>query len=364
MAGGILPQAMTWRGHLYRAGTLAASIAAISLLRYATGPSSTLLHELSLRLYYIPILVAAYWYGIFGGVIVATISSIAYVNRASELVSTFDRARLAEVAVFHLMGVIVGLLASAQRKANSQLRDSYEEIRRIDRLRTLGEVAAGLAHELRHPLASIAGALEIIESRAHHDTPEGEFSRLAMSEVRRLEQLVWEFLRYARPHAPELRMASIHDVIVQAVTLLRVEAERAGVELTLDSRLIDVRARIDPLQIEQVLLNVALNAIQASPRGAHVWIREQRAGDAVSIDVEDQGPGISTEHVARVFEPFFTTREKGTGLGLAIAQRITLSHGGRLDVLHTSSAGTCVRILLPVEGPTATETAATAVEAL
>ncbi len=336
-----------WR----RAAILLAMIAAISLLRYATGPSPTLVHELSLRLYYIPILVAAYWYGVAGGVLVALLSSVAYVNRASELVSTFDRGRLAEVAVFHLMGITVGLLSTAQRRANSKLRDSYEEIRRIDRLRTLGEVAAGLAHELRHPLASISGSLEIIESRARQDSPEAEFSRLAMSEVRRLEQLVWEFLRYARPHAPELRVTSVHDIVVQVVTLLRVEAERSSVELRLEASSPPVQACIDPLQIEQVLLNIALNAIQASPPGARVAIREYRTGDDVFIDVYDDGPGIPQEHRARVFEPFFTTREKGTGLGLAIAHRIALSHGGRLEIVDLDSNGTCMRVILPVAGP-------------
>jgi signal transduction histidine kinase len=341
---------MTSRGRVQRAGSLIASIAAISLLRYATGPSSTLLHELSLRLYYIPILVAAYWYGVLGGIVVAAVSSIAYINRASELVSTFDRARLAEISVFYLVAIAVGLLASAQRRANSKLRDSYEEIRRIDRLRTLGEVAAGLAHELRHPLASIGGALEIIESRARQDSPEAEFSRLAMSEVRRLELLVWEFLRYARPHQPDLRVTSVDDVTVQAVTLLRVEAERAGVELTLDS-CGETQARIDPLQIEQVLLNITLNAIQASARGARVTMRVRQTSNDVYVEVEDQGVGISSEHLSRVFEPFFTTREKGTGLGLAIAHRIVLSHGGRVDVVHTSTTGTCMRIMLPKDGP-------------
>ena len=339
-----------WSG---RTASLVASIAAISLLRYLTGPSPTLLHELSLRLYYIPILVGAYWYGVTGGLVIAAISSVAYVNRASELVATFDRGRLAEVAVFHLVAIAVGLLANAQRRANVKLRDSYEEIRRIDRLRTLGEVAAGLAHELRHPLASIGGALEIIEARAHAESPEAEFSRLAMSEVRRLDQLVWEFLRYARPHAPELRVTSVHDIIMQTVRLLSMEAERAHVELAVEADASELSARIDPLQIEQVLLNVVLNAVQASPDSSRVRIVESVAGPDVCVDVIDQGPGISPSHLLRVFEPFFTTRDKGTGLGLAIAQRIVLSHGGSLDIADTSASGTRIRILLPTAGPAA-----------
>ena len=201
------PRVTSWR-----VAGLAASIAVVSILRYSTGPASNLPHELSLRLYYIPILVSAYWYGVTGGLIVAAVSSIAYVNRVFGVAPTLDPARLAEVVVFHLFGVAVGLLASAQRRvmdqyrtaattlqeANTRLRESHEQIRRIDRLKTLGEVAAGLAHEIRHPLASISGALEIIEARSLEGSPEGEFSRLAMAEVQRLDRLVWEFLRYAQ----------------------------------------------------------------------------------------------------------------------------------------------------------------------
>ena len=349
----------------WRAAGLAASIVAISVLRYATGPSAGVLHELSLRLYYIPILISAYWYGVVGGLIVAAISSIAYVNRVSEIIPTFDPARFAEVLVFYLIGLSVGLLASAQRRvaaryrraaatleaANAQLRDSHEQIRRIDRLRTLGEVATGLAHEIRHPLASICGAIEIIEARSRPNSPEAEFSRLAMAEVQRLDQLVWEFLRYARPHDPELRSMPVTEIVAQAVTLLRVEAERGHVALDVQSAVSAPEVAIDPLQMEQVLLNVILNAIQATPQGGRVLVREELDGHEVRVDVIDEGPGIAAEHLPNIFSPFFTTREKGTGLGLAIAQRIVTSHDGRLEVVRTSTRGTCFRISLPVTGP-------------
>lgn len=349
----------------WRAAGLAASIVAISALRYATGPSASLLHELSLRLYYIPILISAYWYGVAGGLLLAVVSSIAYVNRVSEIVPTFDPARFAEVLVFYMIGLSVGLLASAQRRvaaryrsaaatleaANVQLRDSHEQIRRIDRLRTLGEVATGLAHEIRHPLASICGAIEIIEARSRPNSPEAEFSRLAMAEVQRLDRLVWEFLRYARPHDPELRSMPVTEVVAQAVTLLRVEAERAHVALDVQSAVAAPDVAIDPLQIEQVLLNVILNAVQATPPGGRVLVREQLDGDEVRVEVIDEGPGIAAEHLSNIFSPFFTTREKGTGLGLAIAQRIVTSHDGRLEVVQTSARGTCFRISLPVTGP-------------
>jgi two-component system, NtrC family, sensor histidine kinase HydH len=354
------PQRIAWR-----VAALAASIVGVSVLRYATGPSPGLLHELSLRLYYIPILIGAYWYGVRGGLIVACVSSVAYVNHVSGLARTPDSGRLAEVVVFLLIGVSVGMLANAQRRVtqryqvaaatlestNAQLRASHEEILRMDRLTTLGEVAMGLAHEIRHPLASIGGAIEIIEARARADSPEAEFSRLAMAEVRRLDRLVWEFLRYARPHAPELRPTPLHDVVAQSIALLRVEAERAHVTLDVDATAKGVEVSIDPLQIEQVLLNVILNAIQATPPGGRVVVRQTLDDRDVSVEVIDEGSGIAADHLSSIFRPFFTTRDTGTGLGLAIAHRIVLSHAGRLEVAQTSARGTCFRISFPVGAP-------------
>ena len=227
-----------------------------------------------------------------------------------------------------------------------------EQLQRADRLKTLGEVAAGLAHEIRHPLASIRGALEIIDERSRPDSPEAEFSRLAMGEVQRLDNLVWEFLRYARPHEPDLRPTSLHDVVERVVALLRIEAERAGVMLDVDRPAPMPDAWIDALQIEQVLLNVVLNAVQASPPGSCVRVRERLDQPDVLIDVIDEGPGIPVEHLGQVFSPFFTTREKGTGLGLAVAHRIVMAHNGHIDFTQASQRGTCVRIRLPIGAST------------
>jgi two-component system, NtrC family, sensor histidine kinase HydH len=354
---------MASRVVVVRMAALVASIPAIAFLRYTTGSSQSLLHELSLRLYYAPILAGAYWYGATGGLFVALASSVAYVHHMLGVTTTFDASRYAEVVVFSVIGASVGMLASAQRSvtaryqrtaatlesANRELRESHEQIRRMDRLRTLGEVATGLAHEIRHPLASIGGALEIIEARSLDGSPEGEFSRLAMAEVHRLDRLVWEFLRYARPHDPELRVVPLHEVVAQVALLLRASAERAQVVLEVEPH-VPLDVAIDPLQIEQVLLNVVLNAIQATPAGTRVVIREQVDARGAVVDVVDEGPGIAAEHLPSIFSPFFTTKEQGTGLGLAIAHHIVVAHRGSLDVHETSPRGTTVRIRLPIAG--------------
>jgi signal transduction histidine kinase len=136
------------------------------------------------------------------------------------------------------------------------------------------------------------------------------------------------------------------------MALAQVEADRASVTLRTNMPPAEPAASIDPQQIEQVLLNVVLNAIQASPPGGQVAIRESVESRDVLIDVSDEGPGVPDDDLSRIFSPFFTTREKGTGLGLAIAHRIVTTHGGSLDVMpRAAGRGGWFRIRLPIAGP-------------
>jgi two-component system, NtrC family, sensor histidine kinase HydH len=365
-----------WRG----AGLLLL-VASISALHYTTSPTHVVWHEVFQRLYYVPIVLGAYWFGVSGGVLVAMAASVAYVPhiRTAWGAGVQQQAsRYAELVVFNVVGLIVGLLASAQHRvsrryrqaaasleaANRELRESYEHLRRADRLSALGEVAAGLAHEIRHPLASIGGSLEIIESRAPADSPEAEFSRLGRKELERLDRLVTDFLLYARPREPELRDTPVGDVVDRVMALAQVEADRASVTLHADRPAIEPTASIDPQQIEQVLLNVVLNAIQASPQGGRVTVQESVESPDVLIDVTDEGPGVPEEQLPRIFSPFFTTKEKGTGLGLAIVHRIVATHGGSIDAMPCEAGrGGWFRIRLPMARPASQSPAAFVPEA-
>jgi signal transduction histidine kinase len=344
-----------------RATALLAILVAVGLLHAVIHEPDAIWVGLLLRLYYIPILVSAYWYGPFGGLLVAIASSVAYAPHLREN-PALEEGRYAEIVFFHVIGFSVGLLAAAQRRtadryqrvaatlerANGELRASYEQLRRADRMKTLGEVAAGLAHEIRHPLASIRGALEIIGARAVPERPEAEFSRLALGEVQRLDDLIREFLRYARPHEPDLRPTPIDEVLERVVALLHVEADRAGVTLRVDDSGNLPAAPLDALQIEQVFLNVILNAIQASPNGSEVRIHARLHHESIVVEVTDAGPGIPPDQMTQVFTPFFTTKDTGTGLGLPIAQRIVAAHRGRIEIGPNPGRGTRVRIVLPV----------------
>ncbi len=350
---------------LWRWVGLLAALAVVSVLHYTTPAERAWLHNIYQRLYYAPIVLGAYWFGVRGGLVTAFAAAVAYAPHIRHTWShnePYAASQYVELVIFPSAGLLVGLLADWQRTltrkyreaaasleaANCELRASHEQLRRADRLSALGEIAAGLAHEIRNPLAGVKGALEIVQSRVTAGTPEAEFSGIAAREVGRLDGLVAEFLAYARPRQPELQTADLSVVIDHVIRLLTPEAERAGIRL--ERRADDDLpfARMDPEQIQQVFFNLVLNGLQAGPPGSAVTIWLRRDGPAAIIDVVDRGPGVPREGRDRLFEPFVTTKAQGTGLGLAVSHRIVAAHGGRVEYADEPGGGARFRVILPL----------------
>lgn len=362
------------RQDVTRALGVIAAIAVISSLHYVTPAARVVFHEIYNYACYVPIILAAYWYGVWGGLAAAVVASAAFVPhiRAAWAANTaYTASQYAQVIVFHLLGVTVGWLVSAQRRltaqyrdmaaslerANNELRESQEHLRRADRLSALGEIAAGLAHEIQNPLAGIKGALEIVASRAAPRSPEAEFADVGAKELARLDTLVREFLMYARPRDPALRPTGLRDLLERVAALLHPEADKKQVALVLECPAATSTLELDPEQMTQVILNVVLNAIQASPKGARVRIRESTEAGWAQIEVTDEGPGIAPEHIGRIFDPFFTTKSRGTGLGLATSQRIVSAHRGTITAFPGAPRGTIFHIRLPLGAPMVAGTA-------
>jgi two-component system sensor histidine kinase HydH len=341
---------------------LVMGLAVVSLLHYNTAAAHADLHVLYQRLYYVPIVVGAYWFGVRGGLATAIAAAVAYAPHIHMMWgdnAPYAASQYAELVAFQFAGLLVGLLADRQRSllrryretatslesANQALRESYEQLRHADRLSALGEIAAGLAHEIRNPLASMKGALEIISSRVAPHTPEAEFSDIASKELARLDDLVGEFLTYARPHAPELKLGSLHDIVEHVIMLLQPQCALAGLTPVRDERCRLPPVLIDSEQVRQVLFNVILNAVQASPRGSRLEIRTRREEGWAVVEVVDTGVGIAADVLDRVCEPFFTTKPDGTGLGLAISHGIMSAHDGKLEIESTPGVGTLVRLV-------------------
>jgi signal transduction histidine kinase len=234
------------------------------------------------------------------------------------------------------------------------LRRSHEQVRRADRLGTLGTLAAGLAHEINNPLVSIHTFLSMAPDKRDEPDSEfwGEYHALACQEVDRIRRLVETMRSLGRDPGREAPRESLDvgELVAGVAALVEREAGRAGVtvENERDGELPRVVAVRD--HIHQVVLNLALNALHATPAGGGVRIRTSRSpeGDALVIEVSDTGEGIPEEHLARIFDPFFTTKDpdEGTGLGLMICHRLVVDHGGTIEVRSVEGEGStfCVRL--------------------
>jgi two-component system, NtrC family, sensor histidine kinase HydH len=171
---------------------------------------------------------------------------------------------------------------------------------------------------------------------------------IAAKEASRLEALTSEFLDYARPRPPALISSSVGDTVGYVAEICRAHAAQRGVELSVDAPH-ELFAEMDPNQIQQALLNLVMNAVEASPVSQTVWLRAHGNGDReMQIEVENQGAPVSAVALPRIFEPFFTTKSKGTGLGLAIARNIARAHGGELILCSNQPERICFLMTLPV----------------
>lgn len=254
--------------------------------------------------------------------------------------------------------LLAGLAAQvAVTIENSEL---YQQMKEKDRLAALGEMAAGLAHEIRNPLGSIKASAQYLAETDQGPEGSREFLDIIVDEADRLNRVVGSFLDYARPAHTDPEPIFVNSAVQKTLQLLRPECDSANVTLhvTVDHDL--PRVRIDIEHLRQVLINLVQNAVQAMTDGGDIFVetriqdRFRIGGGAhrwVQISVRDTGPGIAPGLLANLFVPFVTTKQQGTGLGLAISQRIVSEAGGRIDVRSRQGFGTTFVVLLPAEEP-------------
>ncbi len=224
-----------------------------------------------------------------------------------------------------------------------------EELRRADRLRSLGELSAGVAHEIRNPLTGIATTAQVLRELLKDDTDKIRYINVILEEIKRLDGIITSLLQFARPLTPRPAELSINGVIDEAVMLVSDRAKEAGVGISVETALEDDGCFLDRDQIKQVVLNLVMNAIEACTRGGGVNVRLGVAEDPSSIVMlfEDDGCGISKETSDKIYNPFFTTRSEGTGLGLSISRKIIENHGGSISHKDRTDRGTTFRVRLP-----------------
>lgn len=358
----------------------------VSALHYGTprGASYHALHDVWRRLYYVPIVLGAFHYGLKGGVLTALAATLLYLPHV-----LFQWGGMAggnqylEIVMFNVIGLVTGTLAGELRAKREEARVAYERLaasfertKEAERLAAMGQLSASLAHEIRNPLASLKGSLPIITEGIAEDDSRQEFVQIVEKEIQRLEGLTGQFLNYARPPSPAWAKDDLDAVVEGVVRLVDKQAQRHQVKI--ETRLAQnlPLSRMDSSRMRQVVLNLALNAIEAMPEGgvlrfttklepaapvAHTSrrrakeIRARKAGNLVLV-VEDSGSGIEAQVRAHLFEPFVTTKEKGTGLGLAVVYQCVKLHGGTIEVGESTEGGARFTIRLPLHsGETAPE---------
>lgn len=351
---------------------IAASILAISALHYLTPLHLHYLHDIYQRFYYIPIILAALWFGLRGGLTSAIIVSIVYAPHIMFQWGghvTMEMEKYLEIVLYNIVGALTGLLSQREQEKSEALRrsiveqdDAYrklqsqseklisieEELRRSEKLATLGEMAAILAHEIRNPLGSIRGTAEILKDDYPVESDKHEFIDIQIKETERLNNVVEDFLRMAKQNPPEMKPCPIAIELDTIVTILKNDAAISKVTITLQKIDLTLIIKCDAEKIRQALLNVMINAIHSAADGGEIIISAETQDDYCEIYIRDNGKGMDTETVARIFEPFFTTKETGTGLGLAITRKIISAHGGDISVVSSPGEGSCFKIKLPL----------------
>lgn len=275
------------------------------------------------------------------------------------------------ICAFFLIAFLGGYLAESLKRVDreliekkSDLIEMEEQVRRADRLAAIGRIAAGMAHEIRNPLASISGSIQLLKEDLQLDGSYQKLMDIVLTETERLDRIITDFLTYARPVPPQLQPCNLNNLIKETIILIRNSpyySPPIAIELSLTEK--EAAILIDPHQIKQVLWNLSINALQAMPSGGILRLSTRWLEDAgryhekrwskglnspvAEIVVADTGIGIPSQDRPRIFDPFFTTKDYGYGLGLAIVYRIIEEHKGYIEVESKEGKGTSFHILLP-----------------
>lgn len=359
-----------WRRHGTRLLILGGLIVLITLGHYTVAIQESHYHEVFRRLYYLPIILAGLWFQVRGGLVTAILVALIYAPHivlqwGSHPDTQWEQSL--EILLYNVIGLLAGTFARKDAKQRRELENnaarldrSYhqlkeqaqqiltfeEQLLRASRLSALGELSAGLAHEIRNPLGSIRGTAEIVKDPTTAPSQREEFAEILVREVDRLNQVVSNFLRFAKP-APVGRQAiNINQVVEELLEFSAAEYRRQRVEVSFERGALPA-IPADADQLKQVILNILLNAVQALPAGGVVHVSTIPGEDCVVVQIADNGPGIDPDVLPRIFNPFYTTRHDGSGLGLAISQRIVQAHGGQIEVRSRPGEGALFKIQLP-----------------
>ncbi len=277
-------------------------------------------------------------------------------DEIGELATTFDvmtarlRERTAEAARLYA--------ETAQRnkelaQANAKLQAAQQQLVQSEKLAAIGQLTAGIVHDVKNPLAVVIGMADELRDDSNLSVEIRQHLSTIRDNAWRANTIITDLLKFARQSTPEMKLQDIGATVTTALRLTDYLARKGGVAIVKDIPPQPVMMNYDATQIEQVIINLIQNAIQAMPKGGHLRVNLSQVKDVVAIAVQDTGIGIPPKNLLRIFDPFFTTKPagEGTGLGLSVSYGIVSRHGGRIDVASVAGNGTTFTILLPINTP-------------
>ena len=369
-------------------GVIALLIIIVSTLHYTTPTSKAPLHLIYLQSYFIPVLIAAFQFGVRGGLGVAVAISLIYMPHIMlQWLGNTEHMLwgILQIIMFNVIGYLTGLKAQKEQdekhrfrqtaaeleqslkkleRQSNELAEMEEQLRLSDRLAVVGELTTSLAHELRNPLGTIRGAVEILTEELPPEAQKTEFFQMLIQETERMSSVVENYLTFARrPKNPDSQY-DVGEILQSACRILAARARKAQIELRTTLPAQPVILKGDPNHLRQVLVNLLLNAIEAMPEPGVIAISAQLqdkqekssepgAGEPGSgilqLMVKDQGTGIAQDALDTIFTPFYTTKEKGTGLGLSIVKRIIDQQHWQIAFHSRLRQGTEVVLTIPLK---------------
>jgi two-component system sensor histidine kinase HydH len=315
---------------------------------------SHLMHAIHGRLCYIPIVLAAFWFGLRGGLLTAfTISlfSMLYIfirpiSDASDLYGEY-----AEIAFYFAIGGFAGILLDSERSSRNKKEEAERKLLQAERLSVMGQMVASIAHEIKNPLGSIKGAVQILGDKSTPQNDRQEFTSIIEKEVDRLDKVVKEYLSFAKPTPGKSEKIDLNEILQAVIKQMKFQGGEHNVQIEFAPEVVPA-IKGDSDKFRELFINIILNSLQAMPSGGKIEITCRNATEDSSSMLEtritDNGPGIAPENLNRIFEPFFSTKAQGTGLGLATARSIVGDYNGAINAESVLGKGTTFIISFPV----------------
>lgn len=322
-------------------------ITALSIFIFVTRHTQYHYHSVYREFYFIPLILAAFWFGLRGALLASCSITLFYLvfigifwqGLSAEKINTFI-----EIIFLNVMALILGILREREYR-------EHRRTQKLENLALIGKTVSGIAHDMKIPLVAIAGFSRRILKKLGEEDPHREKLTIIYQEAQRLENMVRDMLDYARPLNLYRSREDVNQIIQESINIVKEIAEKKQIAIKGNLFPEMPSAELDPMRIKQVLLNLLINAIQASPFGEPVLVRSSVKGESIVIEVTDHGRGLTADQKENIFTPFFTTKKEGIGLGLIMVKNIVSAHGGEVQFLDNPplEPGVTFRVILPRE---------------